>query len=88
MGYEIIGVAMFGLMFMWLSTQKTIFEDSWRIFFFGFGFVNAILMFAFAAAPSAIILKAIAALIYLLIFLFVTLMYIFTNMAMMWSNTR
>lgn len=97
MGYEIIGTALFGVAFIWLSTQRGpsekggiefLFPQGWRTFFFGYGLIHAIFMYALAAAPDAIILKGVIILANFLVFLFIFFIHVFTSVADLWNGTR
>jgi len=96
-GYEILGTALFGVCYIWLSTKTTLtkngsqefmFPEGWRSFFFGWGLVHSWIMYALAAAPDAIIMKAVIISANVLIFLFIFFVHIFTSVADLWNGTR
>lgn len=97
MGYEIIGTALFGVLFIYLSSKTYrkadggsgfIFSDGWRDFLFNWGWLHGILMYGLAAAPDAIALKSLAIFIYAAILTLIITVRLFTAAADMWNNTR
>lgn len=85
-GYEVIGIALFGVAFLWLSVQKEI-DENWRKSFFYLGFIEIIMMLGFSLTASAL-LRGAAIMAHALVLFWIVGMELLVKTFELWMGTR